>query len=82
MKTDKKAVHVEKEEQRHPEVEMMVRRRWTKKVNKLEMRCFYQSDSTRRQYQKRMINIWREMGAFEITEQRLIDQVKVVRTNE
>ena len=67
MKTDKKAVHVEKEEQRHPEVEMMVRR-WTKKVNKLEMRCFYQSDSTRRRYQKRMINIWREMGAFEITE--------------
>ena len=82
MKTDKKAVHVEKEEQRHPEVEMMVGRRWTKKVNKLEMRCFYQSDSTRRRYQKRMINIWREMGAFEITEQRLIDQVKVVRTNE
>ena len=81
MKTDEKAVHVEKEEQRHPEVEMMVRR-WTKKVNKLEMRCFYQSDSTRRRYQKRMINIWREMGAFEITEQRLIDQVKVVRTNE
>ena len=81
MKTDKKAVHVEKEEQRHPEVEMMVRR-WTKKVKKLEMRCFYQSDSTRRRYQKRMINIWREMGAFEITEQRLIDQVKVVRTNE
>ena len=81
MKTDKKAVHVEKEEQRHPEVEMMVRR-WTKKVNKLEMRCFYQSDSTRRRYQKRMINIWREMGAFQITEQRLIDQVKVVRTNE
>ena len=82
MKTDEKAVHVEKEEQRHPEVEMMVRRRWTKKVNKLEMRCFYQRDSTRRRYQKRMINIWREMGAFEITEQRLIDQVKVVRTNE
>ena len=28
-KTDKKVVHVEREEEKDPEVEMMVRRRWT-----------------------------------------------------
>ena len=46
------------------------------------MRCFYQSDPTRRGYWKRMIAIWRERGTSEITEQRLVDQVRVVRTNE
>ena len=29
-----------------------------------------------------MIAIWREIGIFEITEQRLVDQVRVIRTNE
>ena len=29
-----------------------------------------------------MIAIWREIGAFEITEQRLVDQARVIRTNE
>ena len=56
-KTDNKIVHVEREEKRDPEVEMMMRRRWTNDVNKLVMRCFYQSDSTRRGYRKRMVAI-------------------------
>ena len=51
------------------------------KENKLVMRCFYQSDPTRRGYQKRMIAIWREIGTFEITEQRLANQVGVISTN-
>ena len=46
------------------------------------MRCFYQSDSTGRGYQKRMIAIWREIGTFEITEQRFANQARVVRKNE
>ena len=29
-----------------------------------------------------MIAIWREIGTFEITEQRLVDQTRVIRTNE
>ena len=40
-KTDKKLVHVEREEERDPEVKMVMRRCWTKEVNKLVMRCFY-----------------------------------------
>ena len=60
-------------------------RRWTKEENKLVMRCFYQSDSTRRGYQKvgyrkRMVAIWREI--VEITEQRVVDQARIIRTNE
>ena len=63
-KTNNKAVHVEREEESDPEVEMMVRRRWTKEVNKLVMRCFYQSDPTRRGYQKQMIAIWRQIETY------------------
>ena len=69
-KTDKGVVHVEREEVRNPEFELMVMRRWAKEVSKLVIRCFYQIDPTRRGYQKRMIAIWREIGIFEITEQR------------
>ena len=29
-----------------------------------------------------MIAIWREIGTFEITEQRLADQARIIRTNE
>ena len=43
MKVEKKAV----------QVEMMVRR-WTKKIKKLVMRCFYLSNLTRKGYQKRI----------------------------
>ena len=60
MKTDDKEVHVGREEERDPGVEMMVRRR-KKEENKLVMRCFYQSDPTRRRYRKQMIAIWREI---------------------
>ena len=38
------------------------------------MRCFYQSNPTKRGYKKRMMKIWREIGVFEITEQRPADQ--------
>ena len=85
MKTNNKVVHVEREEERDPEVEIIVRRRWTKEENKLMIRCFYQSDPTRRGYQKRMIAIWKEIVTFEIREQKLVDQERegerVIRTN-
>ena len=50
--------------------------------NKLGMRCFYQSHPTTRGYRKRMVAIWREIWTFEITEQRLVDQARVLRKNE
>ena len=74
-KRDKKKAHAEREEERDPDVEMMERRRWIKEIKKLAMRWFVQNNPTRRGYQKRIICIWREIGTFEITEQRLTDQV-------
>ena len=61
---------------------MMLRRRLTEEENKLVMRCFYQSNPTRRVYRKQMIAIWREVVTFEITEQGLVDQARVIRTDE
>ena len=46
------------------------------------MRCFHECYPTRRGYQKQMIAIWREIGTSEITEQRIVDQARVIRTNE
>ena len=43
-KTGKKAVQVEREEERDPEVEMMVRKRRTKEENIPVMRCLHQSN--------------------------------------
>ena len=55
--------------------------RWTKEVNKIVVRYFYQSDPTKRGYRKQMMKIWREIGVFDVTEQRLADQTGVIRTN-
>ena len=56
MKTDKEVVHVEREEEKDPEVEIIGRWR-TKELNKLVMKCFHQSDPTRRGYRNQMIAI-------------------------
>lgn len=56
--------------------------RWTKEIKKIVMTCFYQSNPTRIGYGKPMMKIWREIGLFKITELRLADQTRVVRTND
>ena len=48
---------------------------------KIVMRCFYRSEPTKRGYRKRMLSIWKELGVFEISEQRLADQARAIRTN-
>ena len=48
----------------------------TEKVNKPIARYFYESDPTSRGYRN-----WWEIGTFEIIENRLADQGRVVRVN-
>ena len=64
---------------RDPQV--TARLKWSKEVNKIVMRCFYSSEPTKRGYRKRMLNVWKGIGVFELTEQRLADQARAVRTN-
>ena len=68
---------------RHP----TVRIKWPKNVNKIVMEYSFRSKSfvddgkTIREYMQRMMKRWKEHRAFEITEQRLRDQVRDVRKN-
>ena len=38
--------------------------------------CFQQSNLKKRGYRKQLIKVWRKIGLFEITEQRLADQIE------
>lgn len=57
------------------------RTKWNKEVNRIVMRCFYMSEPSRRGYRRRMLGIWKERGVFEVSEQRLADQARAIRTN-
>ena len=46
------------------------------------MKCFYMSNPIKSGYRKRMFGFWKEMGVFEIPEQRLADQARVIKLNE
>ena len=45
------------------------------------MECFIRSKPENRGYRRRMISIWQDRGMFEISEQRLADQVKQIKHN-
>ena len=44
--------------------------KWSKEINKIMMRCFYKSEPNKRGYRKRILEIWKDIGVFEVTEQR------------
>ena len=45
------------------------------------MKCYTKSDLNTRGYRKRMMDIWDEIGVFKISEQRLADQARAIKTN-
>ena len=61
--------------------QVTARKTWNKEVNKLIMRCFIESNPSTRGYSKRMLAIWKEIGVFDVTEQRLADQVRAIKVN-
>ena len=48
--------------------------RWSQEENRVKMQCYYRSGYGRNEYRKRMHAIWNEIGMFNVTEQRLVDQ--------
>ena len=50
--------------------------------NKVVMECYYESEPDRRGFMKRMKRNWYDRGLFEVSAQRLLDQVRVIKTNE
>lgn len=53
----------------------------TKEINRIGMKCYTKSDLNTRGYRKRMMDIWDEIGVFKISEQRLADQARAIKTN-
>ena len=46
------------------------------------MYCKFKSEPNRRGYRKRMMEMWREKGVIEISEQRLMDQARAIVVNQ
>ena len=57
------------------------RTKWDKMMNKLVMRCYIKSNPNVRGYRKRMLVYWKEEGGESVSEQRLADQARAIRTN-
>ena len=45
----------------------MSKRTWNKEVNKLVMKCYLLSEQSKREYRRRICDIWQDIGTFEIT---------------
>eukprot|EP00795_Rhopilema_esculentum_P009699 gene9699-biopygen2667 len=69
---------------RHPTT---ARTGWSKSMNVAVMECYFLSKPVNddgkpvRGYRRRMHNIWRERHSFNLTEQRLCDQARMIRKN-
>ena len=50
------------------------RRKRSQEENWVVMQCYYRSECGRNGYRKRTHPIWNEMGMFNVTEQKLVDQ--------
>ena len=48
-----------------------VKTKWTKELNKLSMKCCLMSEPNKRGFRKRIYNIWKDIGVFELSEQKL-----------
>ena len=57
------------------------RRKWTREDNKLALYCYFRSNSKKRGYRKRMIEILTEFARFKIANQRLAEKVRTITNN-
>ena len=58
-----------------------IRRTRNKKVKKLVMKNYLMNERSKRGYRRKMYGISQDIGISEITEQRLADQVRVIKSN-
>ena len=60
---------------------------WSKKVNKVVMECYLKSKPMNvngvriRGYRQWMFRVWKEIGLFKSTEQRICDQARAILKN-
>ena len=72
---------------RHPATAEQRQQRlgWSKDDNKLWFECYIRSEPERREYRKRLLDLWKASNInnelTEVTEQRLVDQVRQIKNN-
>ena len=57
------------------------RQKWSEPLNRLVMYCKFKRGPNRRGYRKRMMEVWKDKGVFELCEQRLVDQARAIMVN-
>ena len=77
------------EQQRGPgRHQATAKRKWPRELNRVVMECYFLSNPVDengkpiRGYRQRMHRAWKEKGMFEIKEQNLCDQARMIRKNE
>lgn len=69
------------EQQRRPSryaATVGITRTWTRDNEKV-MQCYLRSQPDKRGYRKRMIKIWQDSDLVEVSEQRLVDEVRQIK---
>ena len=54
------------------------RRKWSRTDNVTALECYFQSQPEQRGYRQRMHDLWEERAMFEVSEQRLSDQIRTI----
>lgn len=57
------------------------RRQWSRVDNIMVMKCYFKSSPERYGYMSRMHQLWRAEGGYDVSEQRIVDQARVIRRN-
>ena len=55
-------------------------RKWTKEMNIKVMKCYLKCNPNMGGYRKRFIQIWKDNGGFEVTEQQLVMRIYYIKT--
>ena len=55
------------------------RKKWTSEMNRKLMECYIESKPEVRGYKKRLTEIWHRESMIDVTEQRLVDQIRQIK---
>ena len=64
---------------RNPTTSGTRRKKWTRVENEVAMECYLRSEPEKRGYRKRLAELWRQKDMMEVSEQRLMDQVRQIK---
>ena len=67
---------------RYPATASPTRRKWSVEDNRTAMKCYVMGNPSKRGYRQGMLQLWESKGKFNVSEQRLADQVCTIKQNQ